>query len=74
MLICLHTIHGYFGAKITEFTNCNIESMAENIYFMGLYRKCLLTPVSYSEVDGEYFDFSFIHSTKTYCLLYSKQY
>lgn len=59
MLICLHIVYGYFCAKITELTSYSIKSMAENIYFLGLYRKCLLTPVSYSEVDGECLDFSF---------------
>lgn len=41
------TMYGYFCATLIEFSSCNRDSVAQrldNIYYLVLYRTCLLIP------------------------------
>lgn len=47
MLMCLHVVCGCFCTTKTELSVCNGDDMAkeaENIYYLALYIKSLLTP------------------------------
>ena len=43
----LYTVNGCLPVITVDFSSCDKDHMvckAENIYYMDLYRKCLLTP------------------------------
>ena len=47
MFICLHIVYMHFCAKTAQLISCDRNFMAykvSNIYYLGLYRKCLLNP------------------------------